>query len=555
MMADPFMVRRIRRRIAPRIIGVASAYSLLPLLLLFMATIPCISSWGTAGHWQFVSKSAKHWQWRRMEDRDYQRDLFLRSTRSNWRKRRNVICLDNERGDTAASSTWTPPAPSRTTSSSSQPPPNRSPQSKPKWFSTDQLNKIKEDVDMISFLEAYGLDQFRRTGNNRATALCPFHEDTNPSLSMDGDRGLYKCFSCGAGGDVYNFVRQYHKQTQGEEVPFMVAVRHVGDYSTGAMPDGSVGNIQISSSTNTNDNFGGQSFRMTEQERQELAEKRERIYAMNQDAATFYLQCLTLPFAGGARQYLQSRGFKAPATIRAFALGFAPDVYFNRQNVPKEQISLVDHLHGRGYNASEILESGLAIQKKSTSNKGNSASSVTAGNQTEEKVDVSSLMDRFRGRLVVPILDRTGGKVLAFGGRILPPPDDDDDEVEGPQQQQQSDFKAPKYLNSPETAVFQKKNILFGHHIVEGEYKRAKAKKSSADTKSDPLLIVEGYMDVLSLWDTGIKTAVASMGTAISMEQITAAAKIAAPNGGKLRASWEHDAAWVRTLRVLKGAH
>ena len=139
---------------------------------------------------------------------------------------------------------------------------------------------------------------------------------------------------------------------------------------------------------------------------------------------------------------------------------------------------------------------------------------------------------------MVPIIDRTGSKVLAFGGRILPLVDDE----AGQQQQQQpqnSDFKPPKYLNSPETPVFSKKSILFGHSIAMEEFQsRTKTKKpspngaSSNSATADPLLIVEGYMDVLALWDVGIKTAVASMGTAISLEQITAAAKMAASNGG-----------------------
>lgn len=137
-------------------------------------------------------------------------------------------------------------------------------------------------------------------------------------------------------------------------------------------------------------------------------------------------------------------------------------------------------------------------------------------------MDYSSLMDRFRGRLVVPILDATGKKVVAFGGRILT---GDDKSTNG--------YKAPKYLNSPETLVFQKKQILFGNHMVVEEYQRMKNAASKSSSQSIPLessdnslIIVEGYMDVLALWDVGIRTVVASMGTAITLEQLKLASKI-----------------------------
>lgn len=132
---------------------------------------------------------------------------------------------------------------------------------------------------------------------------------------------------------------------------------------------------------------------------------------------------------------------------------------------------------------------------------------------------------------MVPIFDRTGQKVVGFGGRILP--------VYIEEASQSNNFKPPKYLNSPETPVFQKKNLLFGHHIVSEEYKRRSTKKrGSSSTQSElaarsDLLVVEGYMDVLALWDIGIKTVVATMGTAVSLDQINAAGRMAVANGGK----------------------
>ena len=132
-------------------------------------------------------------------------------------------------------------------------------------------------------------------------------------------------------------------------------------------------------------------------------------------------------------------------------------------------------------------------------------------------------MDRFRGRLVVPILDATGRYILGFGGRLLPAKNKlvrmvGEEDLED---KTSSQYQAPKYLNSPESIVFEKKQVLFGHHLAH------RAMKKSI-TQMQPLVVVEGYMDAIALWTTGIETAVATMGTAISKEQLQAVAKLAA---------------------------
>lgn len=90
----------------------------------------------------------------------------------------------------------------------------------------EQLEMIKESADIVSVIESYGLPGFRRHGTNRAQAICPFHDDHRPSMSIDGQRGIYKCFACGAGGDVFNFVREY-SALKSEPMTFYQAVRHV----------------------------------------------------------------------------------------------------------------------------------------------------------------------------------------------------------------------------------------------------------------------------------------------------------------------------------------
>jgi DNA primase len=117
---------------------------------------------------------------------------------------------------------------------------------------------------------------------------------------------------------------------------------------------------------------------------------------------------------------------------------------------------------------------------------------------------------------MVPILDSQGDYVLGFGGRVLTTSDEE----------QKSSFKAPKYLNSPESVVFQKKFILFGQQT---------AKKAVQSLRSDrrSVIIVEGYMDAISLWDAGVCEVVASMGTALSQEQLASAAKLVGGKGGE----------------------
>lgn len=221
----------------------------------------------------------------------------------------------------------------------------------PGWVSVDQLGDLKESADIVSVIESYGLERFERKSDNRATAVCPFHNDRNPSLNIDGTRRMYKCFACGAGGDVFNFVREFGK-LKGQEMSFYEAVRHVSS----EFDDGNIGTGSTSSS-------GGP--RMSEVKRQELQKKRERVALANAAAATFYTKCLAQPSGGQARSHLQSRGLPAVAA-RAFALGYAPDVYFGggRPNSQWGVGSLVDHLKDFDFTAQEILDSGLAIQTK-----------------------------------------------------------------------------------------------------------------------------------------------------------------------------------------------
>jgi DNA primase len=226
------------------------------------------------------------------------------------------------------------------------------------------LEQLIESVDIVSAIESYNLPQFRRSGatSPRATALCPFHDDTNPSLQIDGTRRIYKCFSCGAGGNILQFVREYAKVSTGEELSFLKAVQQVNEKFTNGAPLPLTGGLG-----------GSGGSKLTTEDFQALTIQKERILLANAVAAAFYANCLISTNGGAARSHLASRGLMAP-TVRAFAIGFAPDAYYgnqvlvesphNNNNKAWGQGSLVYHLRDSNFTPQEIVDAGLAVRTK-----------------------------------------------------------------------------------------------------------------------------------------------------------------------------------------------
>ena len=183
----------------------------------------------------------------------------------------------------------------------------------------------------------------------------------------------------------------------------------------------------------------------------------EKLFAIHAAAATYFHDVLRNTAQGEVgRAYAARRGLDAE-TIQAFQLGFAPDRWRD----------LSDHLLQRGYRQEDLLEAGLIIVRED-----------------------GGYYDRFRGRLMVPIRD-IRGRVIGFGGRVVGQGE-------------------PKYLNSPQTSLFNKSHVLFGIDLAKGAI-RAKGY----------VVLVEGYMDVLQAHQAGIGNVVASMGTALTEQQLT----------------------------------
>ena len=182
--------------------------------------------------------------------------------------------------------------------------------------------------------------------------------------------------------------------------------------------------------------------------------QQERLWALHKEAARFFHAKLNAPEGAAALQYALGRGMPK-STIINFGIGYAPDTWS----------SLVDHLRKKGYTDQELRDSGLVTVSKKNGN----------------------LFDRFRDRLMFPIID-VRGNVIGFGGRIM-----------------KKDDNAAKYLNSPETLIFNKRKNLFGLNV---------AKK----TKHPYMILVEGYMDAIALHQYGFDCAVASLGTSLTEE-------------------------------------
>jgi len=253
--------------------------------------------------------------------------------------------------------------------------------------------------------------------------LCPFHNEKTPSFSVSSERQFYYCFGCGAAGNVYTFIMQMENDT------FPEAVKRLADRVHITLP---------------------QPQYTQQAKEQEL--QRQRLFDLHKKAGRFFYEKLHEPVGEQARAYLQKRQMNDNIQ-KKFGIGYAP----------KGQQELYQYLQKQGFSQQELQKSGLIIERK------------------EEK----GYFDRFRNRLMFPILD-IQGRVIGFGGRILSQGE-------------------PKYLNSPETLLFNKSKNLYGLNFAKNTRKRE-------------IILVEGYMDMISLYQAGFRNVEASLGTAFNQE-------------------------------------
>jgi len=258
-------------------------------------------------------------------------------------------------------------------------------------------------------------------------ACCPFHGEKTPSFSVSQDKQFYYCFGCNASGSALGFLMDY------EHLGFVEAIEALAA-QTGMEVPRETGDAEHAAERRANV---------------------EPLYAVVDKASQYYRQQLR-EHAQSARAigYLKERGLSGEI-VTAFGIGFAPPGWDN----------LIKQFGGDDKQQASLTEAGMVIEK-------------------EDK-----RYDRFRDRIMIPILDKRG-RTIAFGGRVL------------------GDDK-PKYLNSPESPIFHKGRELYGLY---------QARKALRNLPR--LLVVEGYMDVIALAQFGIRYAVATLGTATTAEHL-----------------------------------
>jgi DNA primase len=276
---------------------------------------------------------------------------------------------------------------------------------------------IDQLIDQTDIVEVIGRRLPLNKKGSNFWCLCPFHDDSNPSMAVNQDKQFFYCFVCQESGNAIHFLRRY------ENLEFVDAIETLASAAGMTVP-----------------------YQGGKQEKAKPSGLVER-------AVKFYQSNLNNKTAPKAVQYLKDRNITG-ATAKKFNIGYAQDSW-----------DALANYFGPDTPIQELDESGLFSKKD------------------------NRFYDRFRGRVIFPIRN-IKGDFIAMGGRII-------DEGE------------PKYLNSPETSFFNKSNELFGLFEVKD------AEKNIAS-----LIVVEGYMDVIGLYEHGVKNAVATLGTAVTPNHV-----------------------------------
>lgn len=284
----------------------------------------------------------------------------------------------------------------------------------------DIIEQLKTRADLVGIIGQF--IKLKQVGN-KFMGICPFHQDSKPSLNVTPTLGIYKCFACGAGGDVIKFVQDH------ESLSFIEAVSYVADQSGFVLPKA--------------------------EESQEQQARRESITQLADInfLAQEYFHHLLLQNESATRYFLD-RGITMDS-IRTFKLGWANESWDG----------LIKYAMTRGVSRPSLIEAGLIVEKEN-----------------------GRVYDKFRARIMFPI-HNLAAKTIAFGGRALDP------------------LEKAKYMNSPETPLYKKSQVLYGLNFSRNPI-----------AKKGEVIFVEGYMDFLQLFQSGINNVVSVSGTALTQE-------------------------------------
>ncbi|MDO8600746.1 MAG: CHC2 zinc finger domain-containing protein [bacterium] len=349
--------------------------------------------------------------------------------------------------------------------------------------------EIKSRLDIVDFIQQYV--RLEKSGINWR-ANCPFHQERTPSFFVSKARQRWHCFGgCGEGGDIFSFLMKI----EGLEFPDALAVlaKRAG--------------VEI------------------KREDPRVQSERNHAYAICESAAVWFAG--ELQKSSLALEYLKGRGL-TEKTIADFRIGFAPEGWRN----------LLEYLVAKGFRADDIEKAGLAIKKSDTPY----SASGTSG-----------YYDRFRSRIIFPISD-ANGRVIAFGGRVFEPQTHaektqnnaetglrdsalaplDAGLSNGVNQHSSAAAIAAKYINSPQTPIYNKSRVLYAFD---------KAKQPIREKNS--CVLVEGYMDAVMSHQAGVANTVAVSGTALTDHQLRAIRRLT----DTLVSSFDSDSAGERAAK------
>ncbi len=284
------------------------------------------------------------------------------------------------------------------------------------------IEEVRSRNDIVDVVSRYV--KIQKKGSSYF-GLCPFHNEKSASFSVSGNKQMFYCFGCGAGGNVITFVMKY------ENFTFQEAVKMLADRAGIALPEPEYS-----------------------EEAKKRENKRQLLLSINKEAAKYFYYQLRSKVGEKGLEYFKDRKL-SDETMKQFGLGYS-------LTTPAD---LTAYLKSKGFEDADIIEAGLSTH--------------------DERYGIH---DKFWNRVMFPIQD-TNHRVIGFGGRVM------------------GDGK-PKYLNSPETMIFDKSRNLYGLNFARS-------------SRRPYVILCEGYMDVIAMHQAGFDCAVASLGTAFTQGQAT----------------------------------
>ncbi|MBQ2511072.1 MAG: toprim domain-containing protein [Bacteroidales bacterium] len=319
---------------------------------------------------------------------------------------------------------------------------------------------IQRIMDAARIEEVIGdFVSLKKRGANHI-GCCPFHNEKTPSFYVSPSKGIFKCFGCGEAGDVVAFLKKH------EHFNYPEALRYLANKY----------NIEIREEE-MND------------EQKEKQNERDALFHLSEFAQKHFADLLYNDEMGRAvgLSYLRGRGL-SDEVIKTFGLGYCLDQWN----------AFTDHARRNGYSDEVLEKTGLTIfkdfERSELEGRSSEVGEQSSGHTTEsgkERRQIRRSYDRFRGRVMFPIYS-ISGRVLGFSGRVLT-----------------SEKQAAKYVNSPDSDIYNKSRTLYGLYQAR-----------TAISRANKCYLVEGNIDVISMYQSGVQNTVASCGTSLTTEQI-----------------------------------